>query len=172
MKIEKRLQKSSFFFLSFLCLLRIYVSLLVWSGFCLLTLFRFFFFYHYSCTLQDRRNVWGQGGKVPTIFWQISKPYSIRGVGGTVCWNGVLHGHFLGIKMQHWNECLSTYKISQVFEVPYRPQVKYRKFVNDTSNLTSFYSSHSDAIICVKQIGLGLARTKEILKFCENELRH
>ena len=24
----------------------------------------------------------------------------------TVCWNGVLRGHFLGIKMQHWNKCL------------------------------------------------------------------
>ena len=26
----------------------------------------------------------------------------------TVCWNGVLCGHFLGIKMQHWNKCLSS----------------------------------------------------------------
>ena len=25
-----------------------------------------------------------------------------------VCWNGVLSGHFLGIKMPHWNICLSS----------------------------------------------------------------
>ena len=28
--------------------------------------------------------------------------------GGTVCWNGVLRGHFLGIKMRHWTKCLSS----------------------------------------------------------------
>ena len=28
--------------------------------------------------------------------------------GGTVCWSGVLRGHFLGIKMQHWNKWLSS----------------------------------------------------------------
>ena len=28
--------------------------------------------------------------------------------GGTLCWNGVLGGHFLGIKMQYWNKCLSS----------------------------------------------------------------
>ena len=26
----------------------------------------------------------------------------------TVCWNGVLGRHFLGIKMEHWNKCLSS----------------------------------------------------------------
>ena len=30
----------------------------------------------------------------------------------TVCWNRVLHGHFLGIKMQHWNKCLSSVFVS------------------------------------------------------------
>ena len=30
------------------------------------------------------------------------------GGGGTVCWNGVLRGHFLGIRMQHWKKCLSS----------------------------------------------------------------
>ena len=29
--------------------------------------------------------------------------------GGTVCWYGVLRGHFLGIKMQYWNKCLSSF---------------------------------------------------------------
>ena len=29
----------------------------------------------------------------------------------------------------------------------------------DASNLVIFYGSHIDGIICVKQIGLGLART-------------
>jgi hypothetical protein len=55
-----------------------------------------------------------------------------------------------------------------VFEVPYQPQVKgclekakynYQKFVKDTSNLATFYGLHIDGIVCVKQIGLGLART-------------
>ena len=27
----------------------------------------------------------------------------------TVCWNRVLRGHFLGIKMHHWNKCLSSF---------------------------------------------------------------
>ena len=35
----------------------------------------------------------------------------------------------------------------------------YHKLVKDASNLGSFYGSHIDRIICVKQIGLGLART-------------
>ena len=35
----------------------------------------------------------------------------------------------------------------------------------DASNLVSFYSSEIDVIDCVRQIGLGSARTLEILKF-------
>ena len=31
--------------------------------------------------------------------------------------------------------------------------------VEDESNLASFYDSHIDGIVCVKQIDLGLART-------------
>ena len=31
--------------------------------------------------------------------------------------------------------------------------------VNDVSNLASFYGSHIDEIVCVKQIGLGSAMT-------------
>jgi hypothetical protein len=53
------------------------------------------------------------------------------------------------------------------FEVPYRPRVKgipgksynYQKLVKDASNLASFYGSHIDGVVCLKQIGLGLART-------------
>ena len=37
-----------------------------------------------------------------------------------------------------------------VFEVPYK---------RDASNLASFYDSSIDVILCVKQIGLGSART-------------
>ena len=46
--------------------------------------------------------------------------------------------------------------------------------VKNTSNLASFYDSHIDGIICVKQIDLGLAKTLDIierLKFNKNELR-
>ena len=39
-------------------------------------------------------------------FGRLVNPIS-TGV-GTVCWNGVLLGHFLVIKMQHWNKCLSS----------------------------------------------------------------
>ena len=61
------------------------------------------------------------------------------------------------------------YKILLVFEVPYQPQVKgmpgksysYQKLVNDASNLAYFYGSHIDGIVCVKQIGMGSARTLE-----------
>ena len=35
----------------------------------------------------------------------------------------------------------------------------YQKLVKDASNIASFYGSHIDGIVCVKQIGLGLART-------------
>ena len=43
----------------------------------------------------------------------------------TVCWNGVLGRHFLGIKMEHWNNVWAHfYKILLVFEVPYWPRVK------------------------------------------------
>ena len=38
----------------------------------------------------------------------------------------------------------------------------------DASNLASFYCSHIDGIVCVKQIGLGLAKT---LKKCKNFVR-
>ena len=42
---------------------------------------------------------------------------------------------------------------------------KSQKLVEDALNLASFYDSHIDGIICVKQIGLGLARTlKKYLK--------
>ena len=35
----------------------------------------------------------------------------------TVRWNGVLRKHFLGIKMQHWNKCLSSFlQVLLVFE--------------------------------------------------------
>ena len=45
----------------------------------------------------------------------------------TVCWNRVLRGHFLGIKMQHWNKCLTSpfIRFLLVFEVPYRPRVRH-----------------------------------------------
>ena len=35
-------------------------------------------------------------------------PRAVGTGGATVCWNGFLWGHFLGIKMQHWNKCLSS----------------------------------------------------------------
>ena len=49
----------------------------------------------------------------------------------------------------------------------------YRKLVENGSNLASFYGSRIDGIVCVKQIGLGLANKdiKEILKFHKNELK-
>ena len=48
-----------------------------------------------------------------------------------------------------------------VFEVPYRPEVEGMpgKLVIHASNLVSFHGSHIDGIVCVKQIGLGSART-------------
>ena len=59
------------------------------------------------------------------------------------------------------------YKILLVFEVPYQPWVKgmsgksynYQKLVKDASNLASFYGSHIDGIVCVKQIdSLGVGK--------------
>ena len=35
----------------------------------------------------------------------------------------------------------------------------YQKLVRDASNLASFYGSHIDGMVCVKQIGSGSART-------------
>ena len=42
----------------------------------------------------------------------------------TVCWNGVLRGRFLGIKMQHWNKCLSSLLQDFVsfWSIPYQPR--------------------------------------------------
>ena len=58
-----------------------------------------------------------------------------------------------------------------VFEVPYQPRVKgmpgrsknYKKLVKGASNLASFYVSHIDRIVYVRQIGLGSA--KKIKKY-------
>ena len=38
-------------------------------------------------------------------------------------------------------------------------RLNYQKLVRDASNLASFYCSYIDGIVCVKQIGLGSART-------------
>ena len=58
------------------------------------------------------------------------------------------------------------YKILLVSEVPYQPGVKgmpgkslNQKLVKDVSNLAFFDGLHIDGIVCVKQIGLGSART-------------
>ena len=49
----------------------------------------------------------------------------------------------------------------------------YQNFVKDASNSASFYGSQINGVVCVKQIGLGLARQdiKELLKFHKNELK-
>ena len=40
----------------------------------------------------------------------VTKPtWWTKSVPPTVCWDGVLRGHFLRIKMQHWNKCLSSF---------------------------------------------------------------
>ena len=39
--------------------------------------------------------------------WNIDFLNSDLNFRGTVCWNGVLGGHFLGIKKQQWNKSLS-----------------------------------------------------------------
>ena len=46
--------------------------------------------------------------------------------GGIVFWNRVLRRHFLGIKMEHWNNFVWAhfYKIFEIFEVPYWPESK------------------------------------------------
>ena len=76
------------------------------------------------------------------------------GEGGTVCWNGVLHWHFLGIKMQHWNKCsLLFYKFLKYLINPSQmdawKKLKLPKVVKGASNLASFYRSHIDGIVCV-----------------------
>ena len=38
-------------------------------------------------------------------------------------------------------------------------KLNYQKLVKDASNLASFYGSHIDEIVCVKQIGLESAMT-------------
>ena len=46
-------------------------------------------------------------------------------------------------------------------------KLNYQKLVKDASNLASFYGSHIDGMVCVKQIDLRSARTS---KFYKNEL--
>ena len=47
-----------------------------------------------------------------------------------------------------------------VFEVPYLPgkKLNYQKLVKDASNIASFYGSHIDGIVCMKQIDLESAK--------------
>ena len=57
------------------------------------------YFRRFECT-----QIWGHciaSQKVPFMYY-------VSTCRGTVCWNGVLCGHFLGIKIQHWNKCLSS----------------------------------------------------------------
>ena len=88
-----------------------------------------------------------------------------RRVGGTVCWNGVLRGHLLGIKMQHWNKYLS----SLLYD-----------FVSFWSTLST--PSQRDAWKKLKLPKVGKGRLKlsfflwfthwwNLLKFYKNELR-
>ena len=86
----------------------------------------------------------------------------------SVCWNGVLRRHFLGIEMQHWNKCLkSLFKdfvsfwstLSTPSQRDAWKKLKIPKVGKGCSNLASFYGSHIDGIVYVKQISLGLART-------------
>ena len=69
--------------------------------------------------------------------------------------------------MQHGNKYLSLFlkdfvsflsTLSTPSQMDAWKKLKLPKLVKDASNLASFYSSHIDGIICVEQIGLGLAR--------------
>ena len=93
-----------------------------------------------------------------------------RGGRGTVCWNGVLRGRFLGIKMQYWNTCLSSilYDFAS-FWITYLNNPESKRCLEKAKNyqnLASFDGSYIDGIICVKQNSLGSARTwkKYVLK--------
>ena len=65
---------------------------------------------------QSRWTVWKSQGGWESKEVSIISPLVEMGLihmpksrgGGTVCWNGVLHWHFLGIKMHHWNKCLNS----------------------------------------------------------------
>ena len=48
-------------------------------------------------------------------------------------------------------------------------KLNYQKLVKDASNLASFYGSHIDGMVCVKQIDLGSKRTLKI--YLNNEPR-
>ena len=90
-------------------------------------------------------------GPIPNTLLLIPPP--------TVCWRGVLCRNFLGIKMQHWNACLSSlFKDfvsfwSTILTLRQRDAWKkliLQKLVKDASNLASFYGSYMDGIVCVK----------------------
>ena len=55
-------------------------------------------------TLQARRNIFKSSGDKQNLLGGHNLPPPLP----TVCWNGVLCGHFLGIKTQHWNKCLRS----------------------------------------------------------------
>ena len=104
----------------------------------------------------------GRGGRrLP----QPVKPISTGGGWRTGCWNDVLRGHFMGIKMQHWNKCLTSLLqdfVSFWSTLSTPSQIDAWKKLK--SHLASFHGSRIHGIICVKQIDLGSARTlKKIL---------
>ena len=94
----------------------------------------------------------------------------------TVCWNRVQCGHFLGIKMQHWNKFWAQFcKILLVFEVSYQPWVKGMPGKSYGKRCLKFsfflWFTHWWNHLCETDwLGVG-KDIKWRLKFCKNELR-
>ena len=74
--------------------------------------------------MQSRRKRGYRGVKSQRI-WVIIQKALYYYCPPIICWNGGLQGHFLGIKMQHWNKWLSSlYMILLVFGTLSTPSKK------------------------------------------------
>ena len=102
----------------------------------------------------------------PAAKWPKSKSTFYRSVGKSNYWfspgqsqdlNPVWHEGM--VKLSPF--CNTTTLSSQIQKPEFWSfHIRYwKKFVKDVSNLASFYGSHINGIVCVKQIGLGFART-------------
>ena len=69
-----------------------------------------------------------------------------------------LHSASISI-LQYISDTDTRYFFSVSAKSLQRDAWKNQKLVKDASNLASFYGSHIDVIVCVKQIDLGSART-------------